>query len=88
MHWLHPSKKSTRKKHNVQQKDQLRTNGIGLSCLRKQNPGLREADLETSLMRGSDKTSMLRQGKKTTTAKKTFPTAWIHIQDPSPLKDL
>ena len=57
---------------------------IVLYCLgiRTQKPGLREADLEPSPKRGSDKTNRLRQRRKNTPENKSYRTAWAHKPEP------
>ena len=46
--------------------------------LPRQNPGLRQVDLEPSPKRGSDKINMLKKGRETTEENK-YCTAWAHI---------
>ena len=55
---------------------------IELYCLglHTQNPGLREADLEPSPKRGSDKINMLKQGRNIAKESKSYyRTPWTHI---------
>ena len=51
--------------------------------LHTQNPGLREADLEPSPKRGSDKINMLKSGRKTAAENKSYRTVWTHIWIPA-----
>ena len=47
--------------------------------LHKQNPGLREVDLEPNPKRGSGKINMLKEGRKTAEENKLYRTGWTHI---------
>ena len=51
--------------------------------LHKQNPELREADLEQNSQRGSDKIYRLRPRRINTTENKLYRTVWTHKQVPS-----
>ena len=52
--------------------------------IHKQNPGLREVDLEPSPKRGSGKINMLKEGRKTAEENKSYRTAWTHISITAP----
>ena len=49
----------------------------------RQNPGLRQVDLEPSPKRVSDKINRLNLRRKNTTEKKSYCTAWTYKQEPS-----
>ena len=48
-----------------------------------QNPGLKEVDLDPSPKRGSDKTNMLKEGRKTAEENKSYCTARTDIWIPA-----
>ena len=80
-HLLIPSAQTI--SHEKTKNSEIRSNfqQIVLYCigLCTQYPGLREVDLEPSPKRGSDKISMLEQGRNTEEKATRIRTAWTHI---------
>ena len=84
-HFLIPSAQTINQKKAKNPEMRLNSQQTILYCLglRTQNQVLREVDLEPSPERGSDKTNMLKSGRKTAEEYKSYCTAYTHIWIPA-----